>query len=244
MGLSERASEPGAATPRAANNNRVLWIYQAFSSAAHTHAQCEGVEMLRPVPWVNRGFRLGRLRLRACLRAYRSDEAGATAIEFAIVALPFLMLLAGIISVGLYYFQVSTIENAAWQAARAIRTGQLQQSSGTYTGLTTDAQRKAAFKTAFCARAAGLPNCSSKSVVIVQSSTAFSGISTPSCTSNGSMISDATAAFSPGQTSAVVLVTVCYAWELGGKLPFMKLGTLSDGSFLMQASVAFRTEPY
>lgn len=197
-----------------------------------------------PMSWVNRGFRRSRLRLHAFLHSYRSDEAGASAIEFAIVALPFLMLLAGIISVSLYYFQVSTIENAAWQAARAIRTGQLQQSSGTYTGLTTDAQRKDAFKIAFCARAVGLPNCSAKSVVIVQSSTAFSGISAPSCTSSGSMISQASAAFAPGQTSSVVMVTVCYGWELGGKLPFMKLGTLNDGSFLMQASVAFRTEPY
>lgn len=199
---------------------------------------------MQPMSWVNRGFGQSRLRLRARLRAFRSDEAGSSAIEFAIVALPFLMLLGGIISVSLYYFQVSTIENAAWQAARAIRTGQLQQSSGTYSGLTTDAQRKAAFKTAFCARAVGLPNCSAKSVVIVQSSTAFSGISTPSCTTAGSMISDTSAAFVPGGTSSVVLVTVCYAWEFGGKLPFMKLGTLSDGSFLMQASVAFRTEPY
>lgn len=200
--------------------------------------------MLRPMAWVNRGLRRSRLRLLAGVRAYRSDEGGAAAIEFAIVALPFLMLLGGIISVCLYYFQISTIENAAWQAARAIRTGQLQQSSGSYTGLTTDAQRKDAFKAAFCAKAVGLPNCAAKSVVIVQSSTAFSGISQPSCTSSGSMISQTSATFTPGQTSSVVLVTVCYGWEFGGKLPFMKLGTLSDGSFLMQASVAFRTEPY
>ena len=41
-----------------------------------------------------------------------------------------------------------------------------------------------------------------------------------------------------------MLVTVCYPWEFGGKLPFFKIGNLSDGSLLMQASVAFRTEPY
>ena len=30
----------------------------------------------------------------------------------------------------------------------------------------------------------------------------------------------------------------------GGKLPFFKMGNLTDGSLLMQASVAFRSEPF
>lgn len=194
--------------------------------------------------WASNADRRMCLRLQARLRAFHANSDGTAALEFAIVALPFLMLLTGLVSVGLYFFQISTIENAAWQAARAIRTGQLQQSSGSYTGLTTDAQRKTALKTAFCNYASVLANCSTKTVVIVQSSTAFSGISTPNCASNGSMISDTAAAFSPGATSSVVLVTFCYGWDFGGKLPFLKLGTLSDGSFLMQASVTFRTEPY
>ncbi len=42
----------------------------------------------------------------------------------------------------------------------------------------------------------------------------------------------------------MVLVTVCYPWEFGGKLPLFKMGNLNDGSLLMQASVAFRSEPY
>ena len=42
----------------------------------------------------------------------------------------------------------------------------------------------------------------------------------------------------------MVLVTVCYPWEFGGKLPFFKLGNLQGGALLMQASAAFRTEPY
>ena len=46
-----------------------------------------------------------------------------------------------------------TIENAAWQAARAIRTGQVQQSQGAYVGLTTNDDRKKAFKKALCDKA-------------------------------------------------------------------------------------------
>ena len=56
-------------------------------------------------------------------------------------------------------------------------------------------------------------DCQSKAVVIVQSNANFSGISEPSCASNGTMINDAAAAFNPGAGSCVVLVTVCYPWE-------------------------------
>ena len=58
------------------------------------------------------------------------------------------------------------------------------------------------------------------------------------------MVEQSAANFNPGGASSVVLITVCYPWNFGGKLPFIKLNTLKDGSLLMQASVAFRTEPY
>lgn len=177
-------------------------------------------------------------------RTWRRDDSGATAIEFAAVALPFLMLLFGIMSVSLYYFTNFSIENAAWQASRAIRTGQLQQSMGAYAGKVTTDDRKKAFKKELCLKAPTFLDCEAKAVVIVQSNTSFGGISAPNCASNGVMINEASAAFDAGDSSAVVLITVCYPWSAGGKLPFFKMGNLQDGAMLMQASVALRTEPY
>ena len=52
------------------------------------------------------------------------------------------------------------------------------------------------------------------------------------------------AAFNTGAASSVVLVTICYPWDFGGKLPLFKMANLSSGALLMQASAAFRTEPY
>jgi Flp pilus assembly protein TadG len=183
-------------------------------------------------------------RALALTRRWRRDESGVTAIEFAMVALPFVMLLFGIMSVCLYYFANFTIENAVWQAGRAIRTGQVQQSTGAYAGAVTNADRKAAFKKAMCDRAPTFFDCQAKAVVIVQNNANFSGISEPSCTNNGSIINESNAAFNTGGAGAVVLVTVCYPWDFGGKLPFFKMGNLNNGAMLMQASVAFRTEPY
>ena len=94
---------------------------------------------------------------RAAARAGAGTSRGFTAVEFAIVAMPFLLLLFGIISVCLYFFTNFTIENASWQAARAIRTGQLQQAQGAYAGMTTNEDRTKAFKKALCDKAPDLP---------------------------------------------------------------------------------------
>jgi Flp pilus assembly protein TadG len=183
-------------------------------------------------------------RALALMRRWRKDDSGVTAIEFGAVAMPFLLLMFGIMSVCLFYFANFTIENAVWQAARALRTGQVQQSQGAFAGAVTNADRKIAFKKALCARAPTFLKCNDKAIVIVQSNANFSGISEPNCVTNGTMITDAAAGFNAGSGSSVVLVTVCYPWDFGGKLPFFKMGNLNDGSLLMQASVAFRTEPY
>ena len=76
-------------------------------------------------------------------RRLRQNEDGATAVEFALVSIPFLMLLFGIMSVCLYFFTTLYIENAVWNASRDLRTGAFENSTGAYAGTTTDAQRRA-----------------------------------------------------------------------------------------------------
>jgi len=188
--------------------------------------------------------RLWRTPLLALMRRWRREESGATAIEFAIVAMPFVLLLFGLVSVCLFYFADFSMENATWQAARAVRTGQLQQSSGSYSGITTNADRQKALKKSFCDKAFLFPDCNSKAVVIVQSNSGFGTISQPNCASNGVVIDQSLAAFNTGAASSVVLVTICYPWDFGGRLPLMSVSNLQGGALLMQSSAAFRTEPY
>src|SRR3546814_1488334 len=47
-------------------------------------------------------------------------------IEFALVGPPFLLLLAGILEISVMFFASSVIEGATKEAARQIRTGQIQ----------------------------------------------------------------------------------------------------------------------
>jgi Flp pilus assembly protein TadG len=177
------------------------------------------------------------------LRRWRRDQSGAAAVEFGLVAMPFVMLLFGILSVCLYFFTNFTLENALWQSSRALRTGQVQQAKGAYSAATTLEDKKIAFKQALCAMAPSFLDCN-KVVVLVQSSAAFGGIVEPACATNGVIIDQTAATFDTGGASSVVLVTACYPWDYGGRLPFIKLGNLQNGAVLMQASVAFRTEPY
>ena len=99
-------------------------------------------------------------------------------------------------------------------------------------------------KKAFCDRAFLFTDCNTKAVVIVQSNAGFGTIASPNCATNGVVIDQSAATFNAGTASSVVLVTICYPWDFGGKLPLFKLGNLQGGALLMQASAAFRTEPY
>ena len=174
-------------------------------------------------------------RLKAFGKDFGRDERGFTAVEFAMVAMPFLMLLFGTIAVGLYFFTTFTLENAVEKAARQIRTGQAQMA-----GKTTSQ-----FKDDVCSYAPGYVDCVGNLRVNVASFSSFSAIAPPSCTdSAGDLIPDPTPAAVPGAAGDVVLVTVCYEWELAGALPFLKLGDMNNGSAMIQASTTFRTEPY
>lgn len=53
------------------------------------------------------------------LRKFTKDSGGATAVEFAILAVPFFMLLMGTIEFGLFTFTKVAIESATMQAGRA-----------------------------------------------------------------------------------------------------------------------------
>ena len=169
------------------------------------------------------------------IRRLRSDTDGATAVEFAMVIGPFLMLLFGIIAVGLFFFTTFSLENAVEQAARVIRTGQAQQA-----GMTS-----AQFKEKVCEFVPGHIDCNGKVHINVKSFANSADIQVadlPKCLNNDGTLRQS-ADFVPGGPSVVVLVWLCYEWDMA-KFPFINLGDMANGSRLIQATTTFRTEPY
>ncbi len=179
---------------------------------------------------IARDFRVARTVSR-----WREDHSGTTAVEFAIVGMPFLMFLYGIIGIGLYFTTMFTLENGLEQASRLIRTGQAQKAG------MTDVQ----FKNVVCSYIPGFVDCQNKLLVNVRSfaeADMTPTIGRAECLNNGSLTNLTT--YQPGTANQVVLVTLCFEWELGNKIPFIRLGDMSNGSRLIQAAAVFRTEPY
>ncbi|MEO0672538.1 MAG: TadE/TadG family type IV pilus assembly protein [Pseudomonadota bacterium] len=169
------------------------------------------------------------------IRRYRRDERGVTAVEFALIAMPFFALVFGIMAVSLFFFTTFALENAIETASRAIRTGQAQSS-----GMTTDQ-----FKQSVCDESPPYIDCNGKIRVNVQTFSDFGSLASPSCTdSGGDLIPEPTPTAVPGASGEIVLVTVCYQWDLAASIPFLKLGNMGNDSRMIRATTTFRTEPF
>lgn len=191
------------------------------------------------------------------LKSIRVDERGTTAVEFALIAVPFIMLLMGIMSVCLYFFTTLYTENAVWSASRDLRTGALQQGTGSYGPVggnaLDDPAKLAALKKSFCDRTPSPgAECENRIRMMVQSFNPGDTVAPPSCRdqtnpSNIRPVADANNQFDPGGANQVVMVTACFPWKLGSSLPFLTIGNITDGgdqAFLVQASALFRSEPF
>lgn len=167
------------------------------------------------------------------VRMRKRSTAGSTAIEFAVVAPVFFLLLFGIIETGLVFFASTALENATNDAARMIRTGQVQ----------TSAMTQSAFRDRICNEVTPLLACDTNLQVDVESYSGFGGANFTSPTSGG-VLNPALNNFSPGSAGDVVLVRTFYTWHIFTPLLQPFLANLSNGSHLVSATAAFRNEPY
>jgi len=173
------------------------------------------------------------------LRRWCGDTSGVTAVEFGMVGVPFMMMCFGVITIGLHFLTTYSLENSVERAGRLIRTGQAQSS-----GMTANE-----FKNVVCDNAASFIDCGNKMRVHIESWGNFVDVNPKGCLDNSGNLAASgngsdPVANSSGGASAVVVVTVCYEWDMAGKLPFLHLGKMANGASLIQAATTFRTEPY
>jgi Flp pilus assembly protein TadG len=172
--------------------------------------------------------------------AFIRDSKGATAVEFALIAVPFLALIAGLIQVFLLLFAQSVLENAVRVSARQILTGQVQTQDA---GLSS-AAAMAAFHQTVCNNANVLFTCTGLMVdVEVANNWSSANVAMPTLTydSNGNV--NNTWQFNSGNAGDIVVVRVMYNWPLFfGPLAF-NWGNQANGSREIMASAAFQNEP-
>jgi hypothetical protein len=177
-------------------------------------------------------------------RRLLSDERGSTAIEFGMVGLPFLLFMLGILGYGLYFLNTTYLQYGADTAARQIRTGEFN------TGGAKGAMTVKEFREAVCNASKPVIDCKKLSV-LVQHGTDWSGLKPQSCSDGKGGLAGSTGSDSEqlskyaGTSSEVVLVTLCYQWDLAKSFSFLKLdGGTGNGPAVIQAATAFKSEPY
>jgi Flp pilus assembly protein TadG len=166
-------------------------------------------------------------------RAVR-DQKAATALEFALIAVPLVGLILFTLQLTIVSFFDQTLQTAAEKSARQLMTGSAQLSNLSQSG----------FKNVVCANATQF-SCSGL-MVDVQSTSSFSQVSTTSLTPTYDASGNVTNSWSynPGAAGDIVIMRVMYDWPIVGGPFGYGLANQPNGTFLMVATAVFKNEPY
>jgi Flp pilus assembly pilin Flp len=184
-------------------------------------------------------------RLTRCVRRFGKDARGATAVEFGLIATPFLIFVFGIMTVGAQYMTAHLLEAGLETTARKLRTGEAQKA-----GLTLSQ-----FRQMYCDAAGFMITCDEHLVIHINGGTQFADLPRVRC-----LTSDGRLAPSPGgagdsvssragDASRAVKVNVCYDWKMGvsfwGTLwRLLDPSFVNSGRLILTATTAFRSEPF
>lgn len=173
--------------------------------------------------------------LRRLVVRFGRKKDGAAAVEFAIVAVPFIAMLFAIIELAFVFWASQVLETAVHDTSRLIMTGQAQKQNFDQTR----------FKTELCARVLGLFNCNAGMIIDVRTSGAFASanLSKPTFKPNGS-VDDTGFHYQTGGPGDIVVVRVMYEWPLILRTFGLDLADTPSGKRLLMSAVAFRNEPY
>jgi Flp pilus assembly protein TadG len=193
-------------------------------------------------------------RRRTWRRLWRSRD-GAAAIEFAILAIPYFLIIFAIIETFLAYTAEQLVSNATDDIARKLRTGQFTAGLSRSTDKT-----EAEMRTYFCDEVSILIHCSATEIstpnllfLDIRSFTTFADIPTiipRKSTDTYADIDTTSFRYSPGGPKSINMVRAYYRWQVITDLvrPYITNVRPSDGSlpsyFLIIATSAFQNEDY
>ena len=165
--------------------------------------------------------------------AFRRDRKGATAVEFALIAGPLIFMILACLELALVVLVSVSLENAVDQAARKIRTDNLQ-------GITS-AQT---FREDICAHMDWLGGaCMDNLHVDVRTFDSFARAAAPPPMIVDGELED-NMAYQVGNGGAIQLVRAYYTWDL--LTPLLKGGvsSLGNGQVALSTTAIFRNEPF
>lgn len=166
-------------------------------------------------------------------KRYLAEREGTTAIEFGLLALPFMLTCISIIELALFFATASMLESAVQDTTRLIKTGQLQQDGGN--PLDT-------FLATTCDKAGFLMNCDDFQYQ-VQKLDSFSDDLTPTMDEDGNITPPNQFEINQMTAGCVGLVRVIYPYTF--ITPFFSSiwGEYGNKRLLISTTV-FQIEPY
>lgn len=166
-------------------------------------------------------------------RRFARREDGSAAVEFALVAIPFMALIFAILETAAVLFAGQVLENVTANAARNIFTGSAQKAGWD--------EKK--FKEDVCGRVIALFDCANGMKVDVRTYSSFSDadLSRP-VDANGKLKENFT--YQPGGPGDIVVVRLLYKWPVLTPFMGLNLSDMTGNSRLLIATAAFRNEPF
>ena len=164
------------------------------------------------------------------LSCWQKNRSGSVAVEFGLVAIPFFMMIIGLLELSLMYAAGAVLEGGTVAASRLIRTGQAQDSGDPQT----------MFADLLCEHVSALIPCNDLVYeAIVPPGNTFNDAEgmPPQFDGNGNLIPSG---FDAGGVSDVVVIRTSYRYNY--ITPFM--APILGNSTLLMSTVTIRNEPY
>lgn len=158
---------------------------------------------------------------------------GATAVEFAMVALPFFFMIFAIFELGIVFVIDSILDNATAETGRLVRTGQAS----------AQAMSGPQFKTSLCNRMSIFSaGCDARMTIDVREIPQFATV--PPDPMSGGTFNNGALTYTNGAPESLMVVRVWYRHTLITPFLAQGLSRLNDGTVRMMATTAFRNEPF
>lgn len=116
---------------------------------------------------------------RASARGFARDSSGSSAVEFALVSIPFLFMLLFIVQIGIYYMAKSSLDAGVTQAADMLLNAFNSGTASSFTGATTIPPTGAQIKAQVVAKSGGMVRNDSDTAVDLRLLTLLSAAALP-----------------------------------------------------------------
>jgi hypothetical protein len=176
-----------------------------------------------------------------------SDQSGSAAVEFAIVAPIFLVMMFSMFEVGWFYFANSVVDAAVADAGRLVKTGQLQTFSND-----PEEQFDLLYETV-CDIVQTFGACATRLTVEAKTYSSFAALAAdtdPTTCADAPPDDIAAIEFSPGADLQIVRLRICYIYTtvnpiVGiGSTKTIRLGESGTNQRRLISTMIFRNEPY